>query len=232
MLTINQKKIILKGLTFTVGLCKDEPLIQEVKALDDQFIGNHAPVSLKRLIEIANNDGLLVALHQNKLAAYSLILFDSSGIKGELNENEALFYGTAVKPSFRNIGLGSAMAREQERVALKKGYLKFILSVRPENAAAVLLRLKLGYHISDFDQNYFGQGKARLLMKKATINTNQNSSKQGIPAGRVSFQHNKSLEQGSLMMLILAFGAQLYVSKYQLDENGTVLMEFMRENKT
>jgi len=232
MLTINQKNIVLKGLSFSVGLCKDEALIQEVKALDDQFIGNHASVSLKQLTEIANNDGLLVALHQNTLAAYSLILFDSSGSKDELKENEALFYGTTVKPNFRNIGLGSAMASEQELVALKKGYSKFTLSVRPENAAAVLLRLKLGYHISDFDQNYFGQGKARLIMKKTADNTNLNCPKQGIPAGRVSFQQDKPLEQGSLIMLSLAFGAEFYVSNYQLDENGTVMMEFVRKNKT
>jgi len=232
MITINPKKIILNGLTFIIGLSKDEKLIREVKALDDKFIGIHQPIALEQIIEIANNGGLLVALHQNKLVAYSLILFDSSGSKDELKESEALFYGTTVKPNFRNIGLGSAMASEQERVALSMGCSKFTLSVRPENAAAVLLRLKLGYHISDFDQNYFGQGKARLIMEKSADDNYQNHNKQGIPAGRVSFRQDQPLEQGSLMMLTLAFGAKFFVSNYQLDENGNVLMEFVRENKT
>ncbi len=232
MITINPKKIILNGLTFIIGLSKDEKLIREVKALDDKFIGIHQPIALEQIIEIANNGGLLVALHQNKLAAYSLIAFNSSGITDSINPNEALCYGTVVVPDFRAIGLGKAMAGEQEKTALNKGYSKFILSVRPENAAAVLLRLKLGYQISGFDQSYFGQGKARLIMEKSADDNYQNHNKQGIPAGRVSFRQNQPLEQGSLMMLTLAFGAKFFVSNYQLDENGNVLMEFVRENKT
>jgi ribosomal protein S18 acetylase RimI-like enzyme len=225
------KTINSKGNTFDITLSNDPQMLKQVKTLDDSGIGAHHPLKTKDLEKIANDGGMLVVMHDEQVVGYSLLIFSAlDGIKS-FAEDTAMPYGTFVSPEYRRLGLGEALIMQQESLAKSKGFKKLMLSVRPENAAAVLLRLKLGYCITSFDQDFFGQGKARLIMEKNLEDEIQPQLDTSSYVGRILFSANKPLDGDSLMMLKLAFGAGLVAASYQLEDNNLIKIQFRRKSK-
>lgn len=71
------------------------------------------------------------------------------------------FNGLIVLPEYRNKGIGStAMQKALEKVR----DLKAELPVHPENTAALVIYLKLGFKIKGWKDNYFGDGEPRLIL--------------------------------------------------------------------
>ena len=220
--------IKLKGNTFEIKLSNEKKVLKQVQVLDDSGIGAYHPLKTKDLEAIALDGGIIVAMHNEQVIGYSLLLFSAlAGIK-PFAEDAAMPYGTFVSPGFRRLGLGEALITQQEALAKNKNIKKLMLSVRPENAAAVLLRLKLGYQISGFDQDFFGRGKARLIMEKSLYTAIQQQPETSGYIGRVLFSANDPLGEDSLMMLSLAFGAGLVAASYQLEDSGLITMQFRR----
>jgi len=53
------------------------------------------------------------------------------------------------------------------KLLLKKlGNQRFSLVVHPENTAAILIYLHLGFVIKDWKENYFGDNKNRIILIK------------------------------------------------------------------
>ncbi len=223
--------INLKGNTFDINLSNDPQLLKQVKKLDDSGIGTHHPLKANDLEKIANAGGMLVVLHDEQVVGYSLLTFSAlDGLK-PFDEDTAMPYGTFVSQEFRLLGLGEALVMQQEALAKSKGFKKLLLSVRPENAAAVLLRLKLGYFINGFDQDFYGQGNARLIMGKSIETEIQPQLDTSSFVGRMMFSADKPIDEDSLMMLKLAFGAGLVAASYQLEDNGLIKIQFRRKSK-
>lgn len=97
----------------------------------------------KRVNDLNNADALfLVGEINNEIVAQLLIVF----IGIERHPEYPFLEDLHVKESYRNIGIGSRMMQEAERIIKSRGYNKVGLSVNPSlNAPALRLYTRLGY---------------------------------------------------------------------------------------
>lgn len=160
-------KIETAGKQFWIEVCNQESELAVIKKLDDSIFGRHQGISNELLLAIFHQGGLLVYKVDNRIVAESQILFESAAGQNIENKQTALFYGTAVISEFRGQHIGEALALAQEKIALSKGKSHALLSVRPENAASICLRMKLGFTITSWQADYYGSG--RLIMEKSII---------------------------------------------------------------
>jgi len=125
-----------------------------------------------------------------------------------------MLYGTTVTEEFRRIGLGSYLAGMQETQARNKGIKKLKLTVRPENAAAVLMRLKNNFRISGFQSNYFGDESARFIMEKSIVALPEKPAKPAKHRASLVLTPDQKPSQTTLTMLAMAFSVGMKVQAY------------------
>jgi ribosomal-protein-alanine acetyltransferase len=70
-----------------------------------------------------------------------------------------------VSPSHRGKGTGELLLREIERIFRQKGVKAISLEVREDNAVALSLYRKLGYHEAGMLKNYYGKAHGIYLKK-------------------------------------------------------------------
>ncbi|MBZ0242542.1 MAG: GNAT family N-acetyltransferase [Bacteroidales bacterium] len=162
--TMNTIKIDLSGKAFLIEICHNKNELPEIKKLDDLVFSKHQGISTELLQAIFEQGGLLVYKINNQIVAESQVLFESAAGQKIENRETALFYGTAVLAEFRGQHIGEALAMAQKKVAVTKGKSLAMLSVRPENAASISLRMKLGFVIKSWQADYYGSG--RLILEK------------------------------------------------------------------
>ncbi len=60
------------------------------------------------------------------------------------------------------------MTHAMKKLLSDLGNKNFALLVHPENTPALLIYLRLGFLISEWKENYFGNGQPRILMRLIT----------------------------------------------------------------
>lgn len=94
----------------------------------------------------------------NKLIGFTLAHTDPEKRKGLIN-------GLVVDKDFRGRGIGD-MLIEAVKQQLRMFKIPVVeLTVKPNNSIAKKLYEKHGFKIESFDEDYFGQGQAREVMK-------------------------------------------------------------------
>lgn len=138
--------------------------LNEVKRLDDKYLGHYQAVTKRELLDIAEA-GYIFTLKDAKtgeLVGHTQILLRSTTHQ-QVHPEEGYCYGT-VGPGF-----GKILFSAQEEVAIQAGKRRLRLTARVENAASIRARLKVGFLIVDYDPSCYGSrstGGARLVMSK------------------------------------------------------------------
>ncbi len=84
------------------------------------------------------------------------------------NDETVLINGLTVLPEYRGKGIATnAMKKLLSNLRNKN----FSLLVHPEKTVALLIYLRLGFVITDWKDNYFGDGQPRLFLKKVSKKT-------------------------------------------------------------
>lgn len=78
-------------------------------------------------------------------------------------DGHIMFNGLTVLPKYRNKGIGLAAV---EKILKKDGNRKAELVTHPENTAALIIYLKLGFKLKSWKDNYFGDGEPRVILWK------------------------------------------------------------------
>ena len=164
---MNTINIDISGKSFLIEVCQNKNEIAVIKKLDKLVFSAHQGVSDALLQAIFEQAGLLVHKINNQIVGESQVLIASAAGQKIENSTTALFYGTAVLPEFRGQHIGEALAMAQEKVAVSNGKSHALLSVRPENAASICMRMKLGFTITSWQADYYGSG--RLIMEKDLV---------------------------------------------------------------
>ena len=79
---------------------------------------------------------------------------------------QARLYSLVVHPGSRGTGVGQALLARGEALALSRGCVRVALEVREDNAAAVALYTRAGYHTAHCIPGYYEDGAAALRMVK------------------------------------------------------------------
>lgn len=86
-----------------------------------------------------------------------------------MGEKELFLYGFLTREKFRGKGYAGKLIDYSEKISRIKGYKAISLTVDPENLLAVNFYKKRGYQIVEFQENEYGEGVHRYLMKKHLI---------------------------------------------------------------
>lgn len=86
-----------------------------------------------------------------------------------MGKKEVFLYGISTKRRYRNCGNAKRIMRESEEELRSLGYEVIGLTVDPKNEIAIKLYKDLGYTIEEFQENEYGKGIDRYLMKKVII---------------------------------------------------------------
>lgn len=78
-------------------------------------------------------------------------------------DKTVLINGLTILPGYRGKGIATVV---MEKLLKDLGKRDFSLLVHPENIPALLIYLRLGFAISEWKDNYFGNGQPRLYLKK------------------------------------------------------------------
>lgn len=178
---MNRETLLIENTSnYIVEIIKGEDAIKEAKDLDDLVFKNHQGISIEEMNAISEHGGLIgIRNSVNELIAEAQIIFYSIPSVIELEKGTGLCYGSAVHPSYRKLGLGQVLMKAKIQLAVDKGFKKLTLSVRPENAPAILLWQKFGFSIYGYDSAYFGSEDTggRLLMEKYLTSPTQSDPK-------------------------------------------------------
>ncbi|PYE34307.1 ribosomal protein S18 acetylase RimI-like enzyme [Idiomarina fontislapidosi] len=80
--------------------------------------------------------------------------------------NTLWLMSAAVKPNCQGRGVGTKLLSDSLRSLDEQGTTSILLSVAPNNAAAVSVYEKLGFEVIETAEDYLGQGQHRLIMQR------------------------------------------------------------------
>lgn len=86
-----------------------------------------------------------------------------------LGKNEVFLYGISTRKKYRNRGNARKIMEESEKYLKRLGYKEVGLTVDPNNSIAMKLYKDLGYRIEEYQEDEYGKGIHRYLMKKVII---------------------------------------------------------------
>lgn len=86
-----------------------------------------------------------------------------------LGKDEVFLYGISTRKRYRNKGNARKIMEYSERYLKNMGYKEIGLTVDPSNEIALKLYKDLGYKIVEYQENEYGIGVHRYLMKKVII---------------------------------------------------------------
>lgn len=115
--------------------------------------------SFRALIE-RETAAALIALDGARKAGYAIVLFrKGSGV--------ARLYSIAVAPGFEGKGVGRALLDAAEKAAFDHDRMMLRLEVRQDNARAIAIYEKAGYHRIGQEPGYYEDGATALRYEKA-----------------------------------------------------------------
>ena len=125
-----------------------------------------SPRSFRRLVA-APSAACRVAEADGVLAGYHVLLFRRGSAVARL-------YSIAVAPGFRGRGLAAVLMRDAEEVARERGSRRLRLEVRADNAAAIRLYERLGYHAFKRVAGYYADGAHALRHERHLVEEEKN----------------------------------------------------------
>lgn len=108
------------------------------------------------------NAALIVAMSEEKLAGYALLLFHRG-------TSLARLYSIAVSPAFRGHGLGQRLLDQAQACALERNCAWLRLEVRPDNPAAIGLYEANGYQRFAIVEDYYEDHAQALRFEKRIL---------------------------------------------------------------
>ena len=82
------------------------------------------------------------------------------------DKKEVFLYGICTLKKYRNQGNANRIMAESEKYLKNKGYNEIYLTADPENEIAITMYKHFGYSIVEYQENEYGEGIHRYLMKK------------------------------------------------------------------
>ena len=86
-----------------------------------------------------------------------------------LGKDEVFLYGISTRKKYRNRGNARKIMEESEKYLKRLGYKEVGLTVDPNNNIAMKLYKDLGYRSEEYQEDEYGKGIHRYLMKKVII---------------------------------------------------------------
>jgi ribosomal-protein-alanine acetyltransferase len=152
------------SIDFRKATRRDLPAIAKLfdKALNGTKEFDDVPGYMKECLA-DTDDRFVVATSGGKLAGFIVTDFKSSS-RHAINVDQL-----AVDASFRHQGIGTALLKKAEDIALKNHFRAVTLQVRADNDNAKRLYEEMGYQKIGSHWRYYGDGMNAYEMKKTLV---------------------------------------------------------------
>lgn len=140
----------------------DLPLISEIVELEEEAFGGKGGVDLWILKALLRYGKVFVLEKEKKII--SIVEYMQC-----FDKKEVFLYGICTLKEFRHMGNAKKIMNESEKYLKEKGYEAISLTVDPENKIAIEMYKHLGYEIVEYQENEYGKGIHRYLMKKKLV---------------------------------------------------------------
>ena len=137
----------------------DLPLISEIVELEEEAFGGKGGVDLWILKALLRYGKVFILENEEKII--SIVEYMQC-----FDKKEVFLYGICTLKEFRHMGNAKKIMNESEKYLREKGYEAISLTVDPENEKAIDMYKHLGYDIVEYQENEYGNGIHRYLMKK------------------------------------------------------------------
>lgn len=127
----------------------------------ESFFSGYSPYFIK-MIPILFGNTSYIAIKGHSPQGYVATALEQGSCR-------AWILSLAVRPKYRQQGLGKALMEAGLQGLTAAGASEVFLSVAPGNKGAILLYEKLGFSCSQEVSGYFGPGEDRLIMKKDLV---------------------------------------------------------------
>lgn len=138
--------------------------LNELLALEALFPGDRLSARQFRRHLRSATAWLGVALGDGRVIGYALVFF-------RRNVRRARLYSITVDPRVRGLGLGRRLLVAAESAAAARGATEMSLEVRVDNAAAIGLYERAGYHRFGRHADYYEDGTAAWRYSKPLLKT-------------------------------------------------------------
>lgn len=141
----------------------DLPFLKRIVELEDEAFEGQGGVDLwilKALIRY----GKVFMIENEEEEIVSLVEYMQV-----FEKKEVFLYGICTRKRYRYQGHATDIMRKSEEYLKKMGYKAISLTVDPENEIGINLYKHLGYDVVEFEENEYGEGVHRYLMKKVII---------------------------------------------------------------
>ncbi|MCP4346897.1 MAG: GNAT family N-acetyltransferase [Desulfobacterales bacterium] len=132
-----------------------EPIFQ---LESDSFQGNGFPYFFFRQAFDCMGDFFIIAELEGDLVGYALGTL-------QVERHDAWVLGIAVSEKVRHMGTASIMLKKLLSIFKAKGAKCAMLHVSPDNEPALILYTKHGFVEIKREENYFGTGQTRAMMR-------------------------------------------------------------------
>ncbi|WP_338599597.1 ribosomal protein S18-alanine N-acetyltransferase [Sulfolobus tengchongensis] len=132
--------------------------LNQIYEIESKSFDNPYPYSLLRAYLFLASKLYLVAKNGDKVVGYVIGIIQY-GYRGHI-------VSIAVKPEYRNQGIGSELLNEIEQRFKQNGARYSYLEVSISNLSAISFYYTNGYIISYLRKNYYGRGKHAFVMIK------------------------------------------------------------------
>lgn len=137
----------------------DGKIAKELVALEHEAFG-HGGMNEWHLVPLIRHGRVFIALQDQDIVGSVQYMLDWDQPK------RAYMYGIAMSKDWRGRGLGTAFLIETFRQLTADGIEEVELTVDPQNTAAIkVYQEKLGFSVTEFRKNEYGQGEDRIVMK-------------------------------------------------------------------
>lgn len=141
---------------------EDKKDIDEIVKIEEEVFGKNGGADYW-LIKSFIRYGLLLVIKEGdeivSIAEYIQIM----------GKKEFFLYGFLTRERFRGKGYAGKLIEHSGKIAKIMGYEAISLTVDPENILAVNLYKRRGYEIVEYQENEYGIGIHRYLMRKVLI---------------------------------------------------------------
>lgn len=137
----------------------DRKIIKKIVALEHEAFG-HGGMNEWHLVPLIRHGRVFIAVKDYNIVGSVQYMLDWERPK------RAYMYGIAMSKDWRGKGLGTTFLKETFRQLTVGGIEEVELTVDPQNIPAIkVYQEKLGFSVTEFRKNEYGQGEDRMVMK-------------------------------------------------------------------
>jgi len=129
-----------------------------IGVVDEWWGGRQMAAMLPKLFFVHFRDTSFAAEDDGRLAGFLC------GFRSQTHDDEAYIHFVGVDPAHRGGGLGRALYERFFEAVAPRTVIRAVTS--PVNERSVAFHQALGFEVERVDENYDGQGEARVLLVK------------------------------------------------------------------